>query len=284
MAAPFKKARNEKEEHNSNVLPSSISPEIGDRDELFDLEYLCMDSRGDTTSLNRCFHEDMMNTISELNEDDEPCGPPQEQEVYIVGELPHQERCKDVKVVSGVQDPMLSECERGGGLSSTCYYEEGENHHRTSNCKMIVAESQGEAQALFDDNASGGGATEAAQQEENIVTPPPTSTTQVQLRDCDVLGGRGGAANHHVGNRLYWQLILERREEYKAVHPNNSTKKTEIALTVFSYIKDRGSRFLEPKESTNELVELSKDRALEKIKRALRAEFIPYAFRDIQSS
>eukprot|EP00934_Nitzschia_sp_Nitz4_P001818 Nitzschia sp. Nitz4//scaffold204_size40132//17137//17726//NITZ4_007543-RA/size40132-processed-gene-0.15-mRNA-1//1//CDS//3329541476//1818//frame0 len=88
---------------------------------------------------------------------------------------------------------------------------------------------------------------------------------------------RGGASNNNIGNIPYWELILGYRESYKAA---NSTSKHSIALKVFNIIREGGGRFLmRDKRSQHPYVEVPEPQALEKIKRALRDDYIPLALR-----
>eukprot|EP00934_Nitzschia_sp_Nitz4_P002676 Nitzschia sp. Nitz4//scaffold204_size40132//28779//29816//NITZ4_007546-RA/size40132-processed-gene-0.18-mRNA-1//1//CDS//3329541485//2666//frame0 len=96
----------------------------------------------------------------------------------------------------------------------------------------------------------------------------------VVLHDRDVLAGRGGAANNHPGNLVYWTKVLEVRAVYKAAGPRDSTTKTLIAKEVFDFVHKIGGRFLE-RAKTRALFVQSDDRALEKIKQACRDSYVP---------
>lgn len=94
----------------------------------------------------------------------------------------------------------------------------------------------------------------------------------------DVLGGRGGGANNHVGNIRYWKKVLALRPQYRAVRDCNTAEKTRIAEMVLTYIQNgpegRG-RFVERDMKTRRLFLIPDEVALSKIKQALRDNYVP---------
>jgi hypothetical protein len=62
-------------------------------------------------------------------------------------------------------------------------------------------------------------------------------------RDTDVLFGRGGRSNHHEGNKLYRDKVIEMQPHYRMCDKN---EKTKVAQTIVDSInKEHNGRFLE---------------------------------------
>lgn len=98
----------------------------------------------------------------------------------------------------------------------------------------------------------------------------------------DVVSGRGGRANHHGGNKPYWQLILTTRLTYKS--SSNETEKTKMAIAVMKSVQDRNGRFLQRETSTGRWFKLPERVVMEKIKQALRDKYVPLWAQDGTSS
>lgn len=90
----------------------------------------------------------------------------------------------------------------------------------------------------------------------------------------DVVGGRGGVSTHHEGNKRYWLEVLRRREEYRACGDSNRDK-SRIAASIVDYIKSDGGRFLDKDKATKRFFVLPDKVSLDKVKQALRDEYVP---------
>jgi hypothetical protein len=97
---------------------------------------------------------------------------------------------------------------------------------------------------------------------------------EMQPTTFDVLGCRGGAANHHEGNKRYWWKVLELRPTYRAVADDDNHEKTRIAQQIVQYIEARGC-FLEREQKTRKLFVVPEEFALAKAKQALRDKYVP---------
>ncbi|KAG7347808.1 hypothetical protein IV203_016513 [Nitzschia inconspicua] len=92
--------------------------------------------------------------------------------------------------------------------------------------------------------------------------------------DHDVLSGRGGGINSHVGNQVFRQLVAERKEEYNLAP--NKHEKARVASEVMDRVRnqDPPGRFLQrdPTAVTGPVwwVEVDEARALAKTSQALR--------------
>lgn len=84
--------------------------------------------------------------------------------------------------------------------------------------------------------------------------------------DQDVLSGRGGGTNLHVGNRIYRNLILSHRETYESVA---KAKKPSISRKIVQMIRDSGGRFLR-KDKDGLYYDIGDNSAREKTSQALR--------------
>jgi len=88
-----------------------------------------------------------------------------------------------------------------------------------------------------------------------------------QVSENDVLSGRGGATNVHVGNRFFRSLIDAHREKYLRAKKND---KPEISRSIVSIIRRRNGAFLKKDESSGLFFEIGDDLAREKTSQALR--------------
>jgi hypothetical protein len=80
---------------------------------------------------------------------------------------------------------------------------------------------------------------------------PPSSTQQqpfhhpapfvYDLREADVLCGRGAPSNFHGGNRIFKDLVVHYQSSYLAARRHD---KPDIAAAIVQHIHDRGGRFL----------------------------------------
>ena len=88
--------------------------------------------------------------------------------------------------------------------------------------------------------------------------------------DRDVLLGRGGMTNHHVGNRLYREKI----EDFKPYYQKLSGKddKQEFSKKVVNFVHSYAGRFLEKDAYSEGWVEVEKNKARKKVGQALREE------------
>ena len=59
----------------------------------------------------------------------------------------------------------------------------------------------------------------------------------VVVNEKDVLFGRGGATNNHMGNRKFRSLISKHQEEYLLV---KKTDKKSIAISIVNEIHEQG--------------------------------------------
>lgn len=104
------------------------------------------------------------------------------------------------------------------------------------------------------------------------IVPDPTAGRQtavtidgVQVNDHDVLLGRGGVTNAHLGNKKYRSLVRRWQRDYLATA---KLKKASIAQLIVDTIQNEGGRFLTEKKGV--WVAISKDKAREKTSQALR--------------
>jgi len=91
--------------------------------------------------------------------------------------------------------------------------------------------------------------------------------TNNEINTNDVLCGRGGLTNSHVGNKRFRDVVSEYQLEY--LNARKSDKKG-IARTVISRIRESGGRFLQRNSNSNVWSIASEKKALEKTSQALR--------------
>jgi hypothetical protein len=87
----------------------------------------------------------------------------------------------------------------------------------------------------------------------------------IAVNDRDVLFGRGGVTNSHLGNRTYRNLVSKIQPRYLAAA---KLDKAAVAMTVVEEIYKGGGRFL--MDVGGVWVEVSKEKAREKTSQALR--------------
>lgn len=112
---------------------------------------------------------------------------------------------------------------------------------------------------------------------------PVTARSYLETQEpgsSDVLGGRGGGANHHQGNERYWREILLLRPTYQGVGKRDNLTKNQLARRVLEHIHASGGRFLERERSSRRLYVIPDDCALSKIKQAFRDKYVPLFARD----
>ena len=87
------------------------------------------------------------------------------------------------------------------------------------------------------------------------------------FRDNDVLSGRGGGTNLHMGNRNFRDLINFHRRTYLQARKND---KPAISRAVVRAIRESGGRFLKKMPKSHLWHEIGDDAAREKTSQALR--------------
>uniref|UniRef100_A0A7S3P771 DUF6824 domain-containing protein n=1 Tax=Amphora coffeiformis TaxID=265554 RepID=A0A7S3P771_9STRA len=82
----------------------------------------------------------------------------------------------------------------------------------------------------------------------------------------DVLCGRGGATNHHIGNKEYRKVVADHQDEYIVAR---KTEKVVIAQKIVSIIHAKGGRFLKQMDPET-WVYVDDKKAVQKTSQALR--------------
>lgn len=98
----------------------------------------------------------------------------------------------------------------------------------------------------------------AQHQPSSIVTTPS---------DVDVLLGRGGRSNHHIGNSRFRELIRSNRAQYNALPKH---EKIKLSRAIVAVVQDLGGRFLEPADDGKYYTVAPNKRAVEKTSQCLR--------------
>jgi hypothetical protein len=84
----------------------------------------------------------------------------------------------------------------------------------------------------------------------------------------DVLCGRGGRSNHHVGNKRYRLVVAKMKYMYQKCPAK--TMKTDLSRAIVKHCTSYGARFLKLDESNGKYFILSKSEARKKTSQALR--------------
>mmetsp|Transcript_28973 Transcript_28973/g.79477 ORF Transcript_28973/g.79477 Transcript_28973/m.79477 type:complete len:484 (+) Transcript_28973:83-1534(+) len=96
---------------------------------------------------------------------------------------------------------------------------------------------------------------------------PPGTIGISDVRESDVLSGRGGGTNCHPGNRSYRDLINVHRRTYLKARKND---KPSISRSIVKTVRDANGRFLRKDDTTNMWFEIGDEAAREKTSQALR--------------
>ena len=101
---------------------------------------------------------------------------------------------------------------------------------------------------------------------------PPIQSAQREsyiehLSKHDVLCGRGGATNSHIGNRNFRALVKDYQDKYLRAKKKD---KPTVASEVVEKIRTRGGRFLEKVKDVGLWRDIGKRKAMEKTSQALR--------------
>ena len=62
------------------------------------------------------------------------------------------------------------------------------------------------------------------------------------ITDTDILSGRGGKSNHHIGNKRFRHLVTEMKTMYR--NTGQKTDKTALSRGIIAYVHNYGGRFL----------------------------------------
>jgi len=90
-----------------------------------------------------------------------------------------------------------------------------------------------------------------------------------EVRDNDVLCGRGGQSNHHPGNKRFREVISEMKVTYQ--NADRKLKKTNLTHTIVNYVHSYGGRFIKRDLlGTKSFFLLTKTEARRKTSQALR--------------
>ncbi|KAL3944758.1 MAG: hypothetical protein SGBAC_001177 [Bacillariaceae sp.] len=104
----------------------------------------------------------------------------------------------------------------------------------------------------------------------NMIAPTPTlssSSSNLLLRDCDIVCGRGGLANKHPGNRLLRRICNKNRELYQS--SLNPVYKHCMIVSIFTAIQQNGGSFV-TRTKDGSWKEISDKQAKEKTAQLLR--------------
>jgi len=86
----------------------------------------------------------------------------------------------------------------------------------------------------------------------------------------DVLCGRGGSAYHHVGNKLFREMIGENKEEYLSAKTNS--QKQSVAMKIIQQIRNLNppGRFIRQDKHNMQWYDIGDKDARRKVSQAIR--------------
>merc|ERR1719410_353357 len=91
------------------------------------------------------------------------------------------------------------------------------------------------------------------------------------LTENDVLCGRGGKTNHHIGNVRFREIAEQMKETYINV---KYAEKSMIACNIVDRIYEKKGRFLKKCVDNDDWVEVSKEEAIKKTCQVLREDTV----------
>mmetsp|Transcript_29940 Transcript_29940/g.45376 ORF Transcript_29940/g.45376 Transcript_29940/m.45376 type:complete len:179 (-) Transcript_29940:123-659(-) len=100
------------------------------------------------------------------------------------------------------------------------------------------------------------------------------------VTDGDVLLGRGGATNNHVGNRNFRNTVADHQQEYLKA---KKKEKALISKRIVHTVRHQGGRFLRRNEKSDKWIDVGDKKAIEKTSQALR-EGLDVRARQIEKS
>jgi hypothetical protein len=83
----------------------------------------------------------------------------------------------------------------------------------------------------------------------------------------DVLLGRGGGSNNHIGNRRFRAIVSQHQHEYRQTR---KLDKSKVAQKIVDIVQQEGGRFLKRTESNSAWEQVNRRQALSKTSQALR--------------
>lgn len=86
--------------------------------------------------------------------------------------------------------------------------------------------------------------------------------------DADILCGRGGKSNHHVGNKRYRQVVAEMKASYRTI--GSKSAKTDLSRAIVEHVQKYGGRFLKFDKESRKYIVLTQSEARKKTSQALR--------------
>ncbi|KAI2512181.1 hypothetical protein MHU86_2268 [Fragilaria crotonensis] len=92
------------------------------------------------------------------------------------------------------------------------------------------------------------------------------TTREKTVKDNDVLCGRGGATNNHVGNKMFRSMVNEHQAEYLAAKKRD---KALVSQRIVRLIRQNGGRFLR-RTDDGLWTDVGDKKATEKTSQALR--------------
>jgi hypothetical protein len=88
------------------------------------------------------------------------------------------------------------------------------------------------------------------------------------IEENDILCGRGGRSNHHVGNKRYRQVVAQMKHAYQSCP--EKTLKTDLSRAIVDHCCSYGARFVKLDEASGRYYILSRSEARKKTSQALR--------------
>ena len=98
-------------------------------------------------------------------------------------------------------------------------------------------------------------------------SPASADANTSDIGENDVLCGRGGLTNSHIGNKHYRQIVQDHQAEYLKARKRD---KILIAQRIVAMIQDNGGRFLKRSADGESWVLVTDKKAQEKASQALR--------------
>lgn len=86
----------------------------------------------------------------------------------------------------------------------------------------------------------------------------------------DIIVGRGGRSNHHVGNRIWRKQVMKHRPMYQEMPQKQRKDKNDFSTSLVDNFFDSGMQFIRFHTPTGQYYVIRKEQAIKKTSQALR--------------
>lgn len=131
----------------------------------------------------------------------------------------------------------------------------------------IISMKSNKSACLGKDNSSASLSSTEDEKDSSNRADNSTELQFVEVREHDILCGRGGMTNNHFGNKRFRVIVSRHRQDYMDAP---KIKKPDVARLIVKTIRADAGRFLKKDVKTGKWYEINDKKAAEKASQALR--------------